>query len=260
MNISDSLRKECMPEMVYSICKLAGSRAYDKDEVKRLITLNNNEVQAFHKVYRFAVECGFISEDTNNNVCVHFNSKELSSLRAFRFAVFDDVFKNSSTIFTSLAKWYLSQDSEIFTCKSAQELSVAILEVFAGVEKDYVLGFRFWMVTLGLAMNQKAGAGSTLVFATNNVLFDWLEFSKPFKKGKHVLAKEFFAKLISDCPIFESCIHGNDINLAFSMGLRVLYLNGVIELKYTTDSGDIWHLTNSISYPKTNNITEIIVR
>lgn len=261
MKIADSLRHECMPEMIYSICKLAGSKAYTKDEVKRLITLDSDELQIYNKAYRFAVECGFISENADDIVLVNFSKEQISSFRAFRYAIFLDVFKNSSTIFTALAKWYLSQSTDIFTYKSAQDLAVVIPnDMFSGIEKDYVLGFRFWMAALGLGMFSKSGGSEILVFATNNIILDWLTFDKPFKRGKPILAREFFNILTTSCPAFSDCINGNDINLALSMGLRVLHLNEVIELKYTTDSGDIWHLPNSISNPQTNNTTEIIVR
>ncbi len=261
MKISDSLRHECMPEMIYSICKLAGSKAYAKDEVKRLITLDSDELQIYNKAYRFAVECGFISENADDIVVVNFSKEQLSSFRAFRYAIFMDVFKSGGTIFTALAKWYLSQGTDIFTYKSAQDLAVVIPnDMFSGIEKDYVLGFRFWMATLGLGMFSKSGGSEILVFATNNIILDWLTFENPFKKGKPILAREFFGLLTQSCPVFSDCVSGNDVNVALSMGLRVLHLNGAVELKYTTDSGDIWHLSNSISNPHTNNITEIIVR
>lgn len=263
MNISNTLRQECMPEMVYSICKLAGSKSYYKEDVKRLITLGNTSKESndqYNKVYRFAIDCGFIGEDVNDNVFVNFSKKELSCFKAFRYAIFSDVFKNSQTIFTSLTKWYLSQERDIFSVKAIGDLLTRVPQDLGVRSEEYLLGFRFWIVALGLAMMQKAGKGATLVFATNNILNDWIELSNPFEKGKPILANEFFDKLTIDCPLFKCCMVGNDINLALSMGLRVLNLNGLIELKYTTDSGDIWHLTNSISDPKTNNITEIIVR
>lgn len=261
MRIADSLRQECMPEMVYSICKLVGSKSYIKDEIKRLITLDSNEVSNFNKAYRFAIECEFISENDDNKVTTNFTDKQLCSFVSFRYAIFDDIFNNSLTTFTSLAKWFLIQDTDVFTLKTSQDFAAHIPnDMFAGIEKDYILGFRFWMIALGLGMFSKSGASDVLVFATNNILKDWLEISKPFKKGSHVLAKEFFETLKKDCPVFVDCIKGNEINLALSLGLRVLHINNIIELKYITDSGDIWHLTNSISNPHTNNITEILVR
>lgn len=261
MKISDSLRHECMPEMVYTICKLAGSKTYKRDVIRRLITLGCDDVQIYNKVFRFSVECGFISEGADEAITTNFTKEQLASFRSFRFAVFKDIFKNSGTIFTSLARWYLSQDTDIFTYKSAQDLAVAIPnDIFSGIEKDYVLGFRFWMVALGLGMFSKSGASEIMVFAVNNILADYLRFDTPFRKGKVILAKNFFETLVRDCPAFSDCIVGNEINTALSMGLRVLHLNDVIELKYTTDSGDIWHLVNSISLPQTNNITEIMVR
>lgn len=263
MKIHNSLRQECMPEMVYSLCKLAESKRYDKNALKRLITLDRDTKGSndqFNKVYRFANECEFLSEDNDGTVKTNFTKQQLESFRNFRYAVFTEVFKDNDTIFAGLCKWYLSQSSEIFSKTTAQDLSVEIPDyMFSGVEKDYVLGFRFWSVTLGIGMLQKAGRGSSLVFGTHQILTDWLEFGKPFKKGETVLAKDFFEILVKQCPVFSDCVNGNDINLALSMGLRVLHQNKVITLSFTTDSGDVWHLTPSISNPKTNNITEIIV-
>jgi hypothetical protein len=261
MKIADSLRPECMPEIIYSICKLAGSNSYKKDEIKRYITLDCDSVQEYNKAFAFANECGFIKSAGDESVSTVFTPEQLSSFKNFRHAIFMNVFKGEPTMFNSLARWYLSQNSDIFGVKSAQDLAVMFpKEIFSGKEKDSALGFRFWMVALGLCMFSKTGNSLCLVFATNNAIQEWLEYEKPFKKNTTILAKDFFAKLKADCPVFESCIDGNQINLALSMGLRVLHLNGVIELKYVTDSGDIWHLVESISNPRTNKITEIIVR
>lgn len=261
MKIADSLRQECMPEIIYTICKLVGSKTYKKDEIKRYITLNCDSVQEYNKAFAFAAECGFIKVNSDEKVSTVFTKEQLSSFRSFRHAIFMDVFKGEPTVFSSLAKWYLTQKSDVFGIKSAQDLAVKFpKEIFAGKEKDSALGFRFWMVALGLCMFSKTGNSLSLIFATNNAIQDWLEFEKPFKKGTTILAKEFISKLVAECPVFESCVEGNQLNLALSMGLRVLHLNGVIELKYVTDSGDIWHLVESISNPRTNKITEIIVR
>lgn len=259
MKIADSLRQECMPEIIYSICKLVSSKSYKKEEIKRLITLNCDSVQEYNKAYAFANECGFIKSGGDEKVSTVFSKEQLSSFRNFRYVIFKEIFKGALTIFNLLARWFLGQGSEIFGVKSAQDLSVKFpKETFAG--KDFALGFRFWMVSLGLGMFSKTGNSQCLVFATNNAIQDWLEFEKPFKKNTTILAKEFFDKLVSDCPVFESCINRNQINLSLSMGLRVLHINGVIELKYVTDSGDIWYLVESISNLRTNKITEIIVR
>lgn len=261
MKIADSLRQECMPEIIYTICKLVGSKSYKKDEIKSYITLNCDSVQEYNKAFSFANESGFIKIEGDEKVSTAFTKDQLSSFRSFRHAIFMDIFKSEPTMFNSLAKWYLGQNSDVFGIKSAQDLAVKFpKEIFSGKVKDSALGFRFWMVALGLCMFSKTGNSLCLVFETNNAIQDWLEYEKPFKKNTTILAKDFFDKLVSECPVFESCIDGNQINLALSMGLRVLHLNGVIELKYVTDSGDIWHLVESISNPSTNKITEIIVR
>lgn len=261
MKIDNSLRQECMPEMVYSICKLAGYKSYTKQELKELITLNNSDSANYDKVYKFAFECGFISENNNGTIIPSFSEKELSCFRNFRYAIFCDIFENSNTTFTNLTRWYLGKGSEIFSVKSAEDFQIAIPgDQFGNVSKEYVLGFRFWLSSLGLATLQKSGGGKVAVFATNIILLDWIEFEKPFKKGKPILVKPFIMRLIQDCPAFSDCIFENNINLALSMGFRVLHQNGIIELKYIVDSVDIWHLTTSINSPKTNHISEIIVR
>lgn len=261
MKIHDSLRQECMPEMVYSICKLAGSKKYNKAELKKLITLDSTEVQTYNKAYRFAVECGFLTEDSSGVVVSNFKKEQLSNFKNFRYTIFMNIYNGENTTFNELSKWFLSQDSDIFKYKSAQDLSIVIPNhMFSNIEKDYILGFRFWMVSLGLGMLQKSGSGNTLVFSCNTILSEWLENAKPFKKNQVIIMKDFIKTLIDQCPVFSSCVDGNNINLALSMALRVLHINNIIELKYTTDSGDIWHLTNSLTNPVTNNITEIIVR
>lgn len=261
MKIADGLRPECMPEIIYSICKLVGSNSYKKDEVKSYITLNCDSVQEYNKAFAFAAECGFIKVGGDERVTTEFTTEQLSSFRNFRHAIFMDVFNGEPTMFNSLARWYLSQGSDIFGVKTGQDLAVKFpKEIFSGKEKDAALAFRFWMVALGLCMFSKTGNSLAMVFATNNAIQDWLEFEKPFKRNTTILAKDFFDKLLADCPVFANCIEGNQVKLALSMGLRVLHLNGVIELKYVTDSGDIWHLVESISNPRTNKITEIIVR
>lgn len=260
MKIADSLRQECMPEIIYSICKFVGNKSYKKDEIKRYITLNCDSVQDYNKAFSFANECGFIKTDSGDNVTTAFTQDQLSSFRNFRHTIFKEVFKSEPTMFNLLAKWFLNQNSEIFNVKSAQDLAVKFPPEIFKKEKESVLGFRFWMVALGLCMFSKSGKTLKLNFATHNAILDWLEYEKPFKKGSTILAKDFFDRLITECPVFESCVEDNHLNFALSLGLRVLHMNGDIELKYVTDSGDIWYLVESISDPRTNRITEIIVR
>jgi hypothetical protein len=250
-----------MPEMVYAVCRLAGSKPYTRDEMQKLITLGSNHTSVFNDVFRFSVDCGYISERPDGTYDVNFTKEQLSSFREFRYAICREIFRGEGTMFTALMRWFLSRNAEILTIKSAEDLAIAVpKELFPGVEKDYMLGFRFWAVALGFCMLHIASHISALVFAANHALLDWLEYEQLFKKGATVLARDFFGALIKSCPAFADCIRGNDIGLSLSMGLRVLHIGGMIELRYTTDSGDIWHLTDSISHPQTNNITEIIVR
>ena len=139
MKIADSLRQECMPEIIYSICKLVGSKSYKKDEIKTYITLNCNSVQEYNKAFAFANECGFIKSSGDEKVSTVFTKEQLASFRRFRHAIFMGIFKDEPTIFNSLARWYLGQKSDIFGVKSAQDLAVIFQKRFQQAKKKMQL-------------------------------------------------------------------------------------------------------------------------
>ncbi|MEI6820548.1 MAG: hypothetical protein WCL51_01340 [Bacteroidota bacterium] len=253
-----------MPEMVYIICKLAGAKdKYRKEEFKKLITLGHENTTAYDRVFKFSLDCNFIKLINGEKVSTDFTEEQLRNFNILRFTIADNIFKEKDTAFTLLVKWYLGQQSNVFSYKSAEELKNKIpreIEFGINIEKDFILGFRYWAVALGLATFQKAGAGSTLVFGCNNNICDWLKFKKPFESGKKIPVKMFINQLIIDSPQYLNTIKDNRIKQSLSMALRILNNQKIIELKYIPDTSDIWHLTNSIQYPETNMISEIIVR
>lgn len=271
MIIADSIRQEAMPEMVYAICKMALLEP-KKMEMRRMITLDTDGESAsqFNKVYQFAISCGFIKEAGNEKVTTDFLEAELSSFRRFRYAVLCNVFKAQETAFTTAARWYLSQDlpqnlikgHSIFSLVTGAEFVQAMPKELK-IDENFVYGFRFWMTALGLTSFSAIGTGSSarpLLFATHRALGDWLEFSNRFQKEAYISAREFFSKLIEDLPVFSNCIEGNTLKPSISTGLRVLESCGSIELKRVTDAGDVWHLTKSVYYSKSNDITDVIVK
>ena len=271
MIIADTLRQEMMPEMVFSICKLAVNKP-KKEEMQRQTTLDTDGDSAaqFTRVFQFATKCGFISEAGDGTVSTSFSKTDLSSFRRFRYSVLRSVFASQDTAFTIAAKWYISQDipqtvhkgQSVFSLNTAAEYVTAMPKSL-NVDENFVNGFRFWMAALGLVSFTALGtavASRPMLFATHRALGDWIEYSEPFKTEALVSARAFFERLVFDLPVFSNCIEGNIVSSSLSSGLRVLESCGQIEIKRITDAGDVWHLSKSNFYSKSNDFTDIIIK
>lgn len=262
MKIADSLRQESMPEMVYGLCRLS-SGGYKRDELQKLITLEAEDKESqdqFAQVFNFAKECNFISEESSKVKCL-LDTKKLNSFKDFRMQVVKGVFENRGTKFYKAAEWFLSQeDNDILTLDSAEKLSSRFVTSLGfNPDKFFALGFRFWMVDLGFAAFQ-GYRRSAIVFACQDILEQWICESH-FQRSKKIAAREFFDKLCAEIGIFETMISNNKLNLSFSMALRILRDTGLIELVYTKDSSDVWHLRES-SFEKANmdRFTEVVIK
>lgn len=261
MRIIDSLRQEHMPYMVFTLCRFVGSKKMKSDELMKYLTLNDSAEnkksrQNFNKVFSFAKDCGFVSEDLEGYIVTTFTKKELDSYRKFRYKVFEEVTYDLNTNFTGITKWLLSQDKSIFNM-GVDEFMANIPQKFTP-SKDYTRGYFFWAEALGL-INIYKSTNRKIYFAVQEILVDWLKFNKPFRKGEQVLCQVFINKLIDDCPIFNESFSSNRINFALSCALRIMHESGYIKLIYVKDSGDIWNLHESNAYQENNKITEIKV-
>ena len=82
-----------------------------------------------------------------------------------------------------------------------------------------------------------------------------------YKKNDVVKVKQFFKDLCSKHAEFQGLIDfnakDNKICDSLSLGLRLLHNTKLIELIYTPDSADIWHLVESFSHKIKFDITEI---
>lgn len=261
MRIANTLRKEAMPEMVYVMCKLARYKEYHKQELINLVTLENLHNQTARDVYSFCIDCGFLTESGDEEVLTPFDEADLEDFSRFRYKVAANVFQGRGTLFTSVTKWFLEQDRSVFKYRTANDLaSVLPLDSNQVNITEYTLGFRNWMEGLGLATVASTGSSGALVFAVHRLLKDWLTYAVPFRRNEPVMATEFFRKLNEDLPQFAGVAKENQVKESLSMGLRVLHNLGVIEIVYTHDSSDIWHLTQSVQYDNTRVLSEIIVR
>lgn len=261
MKIADSLRKEAMPDMVYAMCKLAHYKAYHNEEFLNLISLENPHNSIVRDVYSFCINCGFLTESGDGKVTTPFNDVDLGDFSLFRYQVATNVFRDRGTLFPTVTKWFLEQDRSIFKHRSSNELA-SILPLDSNVVNitEYTLGFRNWMEALGMATVAATGSSGALVFAVHRLVKDWLNFAQPFKTKEPILAASFFRELSKALPQFVGVVVDNQVKESLSMGLRVLHNLGVIEMIYTHDSSDIWHLAPSVQYDNTRILSEIIVR
>ena len=252
MKIADSLRHECMPEMVYSICKMSLIEK-ERDKIQLAISLGNNDKptqEQFNKVFKFASDCGFIKEDKGaSTVECLLNKEKLNSFAQFRMQVANNVFQNKNSKFVKISEWYMGkEDFYIFTRDTGESLASYInSELNLGVDKFYALGFRFWMVDLGFLSFQNYRRSAAL-FSCHNYLIQWLN-EKSFDYNTFFPVRVFMDELTADCPLFESMIRNNHLNLAFSMAMRVLKGAGYIDARRVKDSGDVWHLKDSALDP-----------
>ena len=248
MKIADSLRQECMPEMVYSICKMTLIEK-DRDSIQRAITLGDNSKETqeqFNQVFRFACDCEFIKEDKGSGkVECLLDTSKLGSFAQFRMQVANNVFSNKNSKFVKISEWYLGkEDDYIFSQDTSDSLAAYInSELDLKVDKYYALGFRFWMVALGF-LSFQSYRKSAVMFSCHNYLIQWIG-EKKFVRNTYFPVREFMDLLIRDCAIFDSMIRNNHLNLAFSMAMRVLKNAGYIDARRVKDSGDVWHIIDS---------------
>ncbi|MBE6073591.1 MAG: hypothetical protein E7202_03435 [Selenomonas ruminantium] len=267
MKIDDSLRNEVMPEMVYSLCRLVASRRLSQKEIVRALALgadNEKKIRdSVNKVFNFAQKSGMIRKNEESEIweCL-FRDDELLSFRSFRHALFMKAAPNENVRFGKIVQWYLSQDPELLRIEKAEALIQNLPEDILMKDAQNARGFIIWACALGVMQRGYAGAKNramNIYPKIDGCISDWLYYEKPFQKGERVLVRDFMQQMRSDCPLLKDTFAGNDINRVLSNALRILDGTGWIRLRYTKDSGDVWHLTRSITRQMTNDVTEIEV-
>lgn len=266
MKIDDSLRNEIMPEMVYSLCRLVASRRMPQDAIVEALALgqdNKNTKMSVNKVFKFAEKSGLIRKDDADDeswVCL-LDNDALVSFRAFRYAILRDAAPSEEARFGKIVQWYLSQDPEIFSIDSGEELIKGMPQDFMMNDAQNARGFIIWASALGLMQRGYAGSRRAMSIypRIDGCISDWLYFDKPFPIQELMPVREFMQKMKDDCPLLRDTFSGNDIGRPLSNALRILEGTGWIRLRYTKDSGDVWHLKKSITRQMTNDITEIEV-
>jgi len=245
MKISDSLRPECMPEMAYTITKMASLGKYKPEEIMDLITLGVKSDE-YKKAFEFCKECQFINVDKEDIVHSNINSKDLNTFKDFRYSTCLEVMKNDNqSDFKELVEWVLTSYSEVIAANSADKLSTIKSVPKQQSNREYFLGFRFWFVALGFGIINTKGIYTSLIPTPHAIIDQWISNNSSLWSTEKVLFRDFLIKLTSDLPIFLNCVTGNEINDSLSIALRILHYSGKIRLEYTVDMPDTWYLSKT---------------
>jgi hypothetical protein len=245
MKISDNLRPECMPEMVFSIIKMASLSKYSVSDIKNLITFGVSSDE-YKKVFEFCKECQFIKIDSQNVVHSMIPSEDLTTFKDFRYSICLSIMKcEEKNDFYHLVEWALENNKEVITANSSDKLSTLKSVNYQKSNREYFLGFRFWFVALGFGVINTKSNSTTLIPSPHVILEQWILKNKITLGEEKVLFKDFEKAITKDFPILQKCIVNNEINDSLSIALRTLHYSGKLKLEYTSDMADIWHLSKT---------------
>lgn len=259
MIISDGLRQENEPTIIYSICKMASQFGDDINQLNDLMTDDNDGQKVYSKNFNFAKECGFI-EVSGQRVSCLIPEEHLASYEEFINYISLNVFEKENN-FTKLTRWFLKENIEISQV-SAEQLAARCHDVVS-VDQNYIRGWHWWMIAFGLGtVSAHINTGSRyIIFDCSNALKRFVKAE--FKEGEVIKVRSFLTKLLAVKKEFVSSVdlngNENQITTSISMGLRLLHNLKLVELIYTPDSSDIWHLTESYAHKIKRDITEIKV-
>ena len=259
MIISDGLRQENEPTIIYSICKMASQFGDDINQLNDLMTDDNDGQKVYSKNFNFAKECGFI-EVSGQRVSCLIPEEHLASYEEFINYISINVFEKENN-FTKLTRWFLKENIEISQV-SAEQLAARCHDVVS-VDQNYIRGWHWWMIAFGLGtVSAHINTGSRyIIFDCSNALNRFVK--SEFKEGEVVKVADFLKRLFSVKKEFTSCasLNGKEHQIAtsLSMGLRLIHNLKCIELIYTPDGSDIWHLTESYAHKIKRDITHIKV-
>lgn len=266
MLISDSVRQEDMPIMVYYLCKLVNSGKYNEDQIVDLITASTvsgykkykGESNPINDVIRFARDEGkFVSESADGTFETAFSKEQLSSFDLFMQAVVSKIELDDSNKFNKMLKWLLVEKRELSKYTKTADFPVA-MNIEGVNDENIIHGFLFWAEAMGIIAFEGKKSG-TIVYTLEEVMGRYISSHQDLKKRGAIPAREFFEELSEAIFFIPMCLYNNTVSYALSQGIRILEQAGVIELVTVKDSGDSWHLYHSDVFVSGNNFTNIRV-
>lgn len=233
----DSMRMEPTPERVLSVCRLIAHESMTRDEVRKAMTLDNNdekELDQINKSISVALEELSLIKAEADYLILAVDPVVIASPTAFRRYVSSRVFLAKDTTFHIFTKWLINQNERIFSLKSWEGMAKTCgseMKELSALNENAVLGWRFWAAFLGLGYL----SGTMIIPNMKLRLEDILAttYTEKFKYNETILAQDFMLWLSTKMPEVE--ISGK-LPLALSAALRTLHEVGLIKLETWSDS------------------------
>ncbi|WP_019680701.1 hypothetical protein [Ruminococcus flavefaciens] len=263
------IKTEPIPERVFSISHIVADKSpLDEKELEGIlipVELNNAKTSYFRPVFDTALELGLIGYNDDHKVIFMGDKKDIKSLKDFRKFCNSKVFYDSTTDFFKMISCFLSSNDEWLKYGSVttsneiiriinKETDIASLKL----EKDVILGVRFWINFLGFGYFQE----SDKIFLPNmyTALKDFMALGN-LKTGMEYSVEDFLNNLHNGSTVAMKNVKATQtLNLAMSNALRLMHDNKEIELKIHLDSEKIWHLFPNEEHEFTSDITHIVIK
>ena len=263
------IKTEPIPERVLSIAQIVLEKGpIEEKELDSILIpskLSTAKGSYFAPVYETAKELKLIGYNEDKKVVFIGKKDDIKSLADFRMFCNSIVFSDKASDFYKIISCFLEANDEWLSYGSVTTSAeiIRLINAETGIpslklEKDVLLGVRFWINFLGFGFFQEQAK----VFLPNmyTALKDFIVLGN-FEKGKEYSVEDFLNNLHSCSSVaLKNVKITHKLNLAMSNALRLLHDNKEIELKKHLDSEKIWHLFPNAEHEFTTDITHIIIK
>lgn len=263
------IKTEPIPERVLSISQIVFDKApIDEKELDSIlipVELNTAKTSYFRPVFDTAAELGLIGYDEDNKVIFTGNKNDIKSLKEFRMFCNSKVFSDPSTDFYKMISCFLKSNDEWLKYGSVTTSNEIIRKInnetnipSQKLEKDVILGARFWINFLGFGYFQENA--KTFLPNMYTALKDFMTLGS-LEKGREYSIEEFINNLHNGSAVaLKNARETLTFNLAMSNALRLLHDNKEVELKINLDSEKKWNLFPNEEHEFTLEITHIVIK
>jgi len=263
------IKTEPIPERVFSISQIVADKVtLEEKELDSILIpkqLSTAKTSYFRPVFETAVELGLIAKNDENKIVFSGNKEDIKSLSSFRLFCNSKVFSDPSTEFYKIISFFLAANDTLLKYGSVTTSNeiIRIINSETGIaslklEKDVILGVRFWINFLGFGYFQEIDK----IFLPNMyiALKDFMILGD-FEKGKEYSVEDFFMNLHDGSNVaLKNARETQRLNLAMSNALRFLHDNKEIELKKYPDSEKKWKLFVNEDHEFTCEVTHIVIK
>lgn len=256
-----------IPERVFSLCQLIGSKEMVEAEAKEKIEPSDigGKTSYFGMVREAAKELGLITIKDGKKLSLSVDKKNISNMDAMRKYIVKHIQCIEGSLFYAVTQAYLGLQYEIYKYFSVSDKELVALmnqKTSLTVYEDDMRAWRFWSSYLGFGhlhkINKAANAvelllPNVMVYLDSVLAVVDLEVNKKYKISE-------FMDMISEYTDIIQNKEGNNLNLAFSYGLRGLHDSEKIILEHNMDSKEMWFLYKDEMHEIPNAISHITVR